>query len=370
MNLAPFNVPYTCPQSFENVRILVENPLLISQKHFSNLCESYFESLYPGYKAFLTPSCTKALEIIAISLDFNNDEEVIMPSYTYVGVANAFATHNAKIVFADINEDTMNICPNSIERAISNKTKAIVIMHYAGVACEIDEIKALCEKHNIILIEDNAQGINCKYNDQLLGSFGDYSVISFDSMKNISCGEGGVLLCKEKYYSKIIEVYHNGTNRVAFENKLANKYEWTTKGSKFYMSEYNAAVLYPLLLESIQICDKRKEQWDKLYNLLENNPKTIRFLPKKIKSSFHNGHIFYIKCSDENERHLLIKHLEKSGILSIFHYTPLHNSIMAKKLNFSIENDENTTKQSNRILRLQLNYTISEEEIINCFNSF
>jgi dTDP-4-amino-4,6-dideoxygalactose transaminase len=359
----PFNLPFTLPESTLQVQKLVENPALITEKHYSKLCEKYFEDLYPGYKALLTPSCTKALEVVAIALGFNNSDEIIMPSFNFVGVGNAFVLHGAVPVFADIDPDTMNIHPDSIRRSITPKTKAVLAMHYSGVGCDMEDIMDICEEHNLILIEDNAQGIHCQHNRQLLGSFADFSVISFDSMKNISCSEGGVLLYKEKYHHKITVAYHLGTNREDFENGKVSHYEWVAKGSKFYMSEYNAAVLYPLLMCSEEICKERRAIWNMLFDLFYEEELLRKLLPLKIRDKEHNGHIFWIKCENKNERHELIKFLSSKNISSFFHYTPLHLSNFFLSCQKHSYGQLNTPSESENILRLPIYNKLSSENV-------
>jgi dTDP-4-amino-4,6-dideoxygalactose transaminase len=359
----PFSIPYTHPESIKQVQNIIENPFLINIKHYTKLCAEYFEQLYPGYKALMTPSCTKALEIIAISLDFKPGEEIIMPSFNFVGVGNAFVLHGATLVFGDIDPNTMNITAESIRNNITPNTKAVLVMHYAGVGCEMEEIVNICKRHNLVLIEDNAQGINCRHNNHLLGSFGDFSVISFDSMKNVSCSEGGLILYKEKYHSPISTTFHLGTNREDFEKGLVSHYEWVAKGSKFSMSEYNAAVLYPLLVESENICRQRREMWDYMFDLLYKEERLNSILSISIRDKQHNGHIFWIKCKDENERNDLMKFLDLNGIPANFHYTALHNSKFIKINNTITSVCPLTDFESQRILRLPIFNNLSFNEV-------
>jgi len=323
----------------------------------------YFEGLYPEYKALMTSSCTKALEIVALSLRLKDGDEVIMPSFNYVGVANSFVLAGAKIVFADIDPDTMNVSPDSIRRAIGPKTKALVIMHYAGIACEVEAILQICKENNLILIEDNAQGIHCKYKGHFLGSFGDFSCMSFDSMKNVSCGEGGVLLYKEKYHQEIINIFDVGTNKIDFEKGKASKYEWICKGSKYILSEYSAAILHPLLEESELICQLRRDKWDYLYAGICKHPNISHLLPKKVDEKAHQGHVFFIKCKDEKERDLLIQAFKKVGITAAFHFAPLHSSPYALQHNLKMEEDQYTSVESNRLLRLPIYSNVEYQDL-------
>lgn len=358
-----FNVVKTSNQSTKNVKLLVDNPELLLKKHFSKKCEEYFEQKFIGYKAIMTSSCTKALEIIALSLNISEGDEVIMPSYNFVGVANAFANFGAKLVFVDINPKTMVINHNQIEEAITNKTRAILVMHYNGVSCNIEKVLELSSKYKIPVIEDNAQGITSTYKDQLLGSFGDFSCISFDSLKNISCSEGGVLLVKEKYYESVLTVYNNGTDRLAYEQGKVEHFQWIGKGSKYSLSEYNSAVLYPLLIDSESINDKRNKIWKLYLEKLIEIGVPIEILPIEVSKHSHNGHIFFIKCKDKLERKALIIHLNENGVEAHPHYPSLHNSNNAIKNNFKIIRDTYTTTESEKLLRLPIYSSIKEEQI-------
>ena len=361
--IIPFNKIYTSSESVANVKDLTLYPERILEQYYTKRCSLHFESIYPEHHAVMVASCTAALELAAISLDFCDDEEIIMPSYNFVGVANAFALHGAKLVFVDIEPNSMNICANAIEKAITNKTKAVLMMHYSGVACEIDKIKDICSRHNLLLIEDNAQGIGVTYKNQLLGSYGDFSTISFDSQKNLSCSEGGILLYKKKYHDTVMTAFDNGTNKQAFSQGLTPSFEWTNKGSKFTMSEYNAAILSALLDEQSTIIEERKEKWFLLYKALSSLTLPRDFLPEHMNYLEHNAHIFFVKCKDMEERKALINHLNNRGIRTMFHYIPLHSSVYAKKHGFILENDLYTTIESQRVLRLPIYNALSQKEI-------
>lgn len=352
MNI-PFIKSNTSINSSEALKDLINDPSKLFDKSYTSQCASYFEKLYPGYKALLLTSCTKAIELIAYSFEFQENDEVIIPSYTFVGIANSINNSGARLVFADLDVKTMNISIQSIKNSIGPNTKALVVMHYAGVACEMEEILRLCIENDIVLIEDNAQGIACKYKGKLLGGFGDFSCISFDTMKTISCGEGGVLLYKEKYHKQIIDVFNNGTNRSDFEKGNASCYEWTRKGSKYALSEYLAAILYPMLLDSETICNNRRNVWDEIYTRLESRPKLRAFLPK-IKDKEHKGHIFYLNCRNIEERDSLIKALKKKGIVSSFHYTLLHLSKYALEKNFKANGISNAINAADCLIRLPI----------------
>jgi len=294
------------------------------------------------------------MELISLSLNIQESDELIMPSYNFVGVANSFANLGARLVFADIDPHTMNIDSDSIARAVTDKTRAVVVMHYGGVSCNMTKIVEICQDKNLVLIEDNAQGFLCSLEDRYLGSFGDFSVISFGKMKNISCGEGGVLLYKEERHEQIIDVFYNGTNRSDFERGIVKKYEWTGKGSKFDLGEFAAAVLFPLLENGVSICAERRCKWDYLYKLLLQQEETSSLVPRGLDIFKHQGHVFYIKCKDEKHREYLINGLAERGIASAFHFSPIHASPYAQAKGYVVENDYNTILESNKILRLPI----------------
>lgn len=360
----PFNIPYTLDESSKNVATLVNNPSEILAKKFTKLCEQFFEEMYPGYKALMTPSCTRALELIALTLNLSEADEVIMPTYNYVGVANAFAQTKCKIVFADTSPISMNITLESIKQNFTSNTKIVLVMHYAGFSDNIEEIKQFCDEKKIILIEDTAQGIGCSYEDRLLGSFGDFSCISFGNQKNISCGEGGVVLYKEKYHSKVIEVFNNGTNKEALEKGEVSHYEWTRLGSKFELSEFSAAILYPLLEKMEEINAARIQVWNELYAELEKNDKLKPFMPKHLKESGHNAHIFFLNINSKEIVDEFIKEFTSFNIDVKTHFSYLHNSA------YNLNNCENELFENNsKILRLPMYNMLTNENILHLKNT-
>ncbi|MBX7225896.1 MAG: aminotransferase class I/II-fold pyridoxal phosphate-dependent enzyme [Chitinophagales bacterium] len=361
--LVPFNKLYTASRSASNIKDLIDYPERIYSGFYTKKCIAHFESLYPEYEALMTTSCTAALELIALALDFSKGEEIIMPSYNFVGVANAFALHGAKIVFADIEPHSMNIQAASIESAITKNTKAVLVMHYGGAPCEIEAIRKLCDIHHLILIEDNAQGIGVTHNGRLLGSFGDFSTISFDSQKNISCSEGGLILYKKKFKERIITVFNNGTNKAAFMQGLTPNFEWISEGLKFNMSEYNAAILSALLDEQQHILQERMERWNALFETLEQGWLPNDFLPHHLKNGIHNAHLFYVKCRQTIERDALIAYLSAKGISTQFHYMPLHHSTFAREKGFVMKDDQYTTMEAQKLLRLPIYNALSDDEI-------
>jgi dTDP-4-amino-4,6-dideoxygalactose transaminase len=363
MNSIAFNIPYTCQESINNVRYLIDNPTKINEGYFQKKCKQWFEELYPEHDAFITTSCTRALELIALSLKLSENDEIILSPYTYVGVGNAFANYGAKLVFVDIDSNTMNINADLIESAITNKTKAIIAMHYAGIPCELYKIKVICNKHNLLLIEDNAQGIGVSYNKHLLGSYGDFSCMSFDMLKNISSNEGGVLLCKKEWTDVVDISYNNGTNKTAFSKGEVSKYEWINKGSKFAMSEYTAAVLFPLLEKADIINKERKKIWNLLYDKLYSDYKLKQFIPEILMQVEHNAHLAYLKFNNQQQRNTVLEYLNKKGISCSFHYVPLDNSTTGK-LNSKMDTIcENSLHESNCLLRLPMHNYLKEEDI-------
>lgn len=359
----PFSIPYTSEKSIKNIETLVNSPELTMSKYYSKQCEAILKDRFPGYHVLLTNSCTRALELIALTLNITPADEVIMPSFSYVSVANAFANFGARLVFTDIDPLTMNASIASIKRAVSERTKAIVVMNYGAVGCDYKELKKICSDRGICLIEDNAHGIEAFHEGQLLGSFGDFSCMSFDRLKNISCGEGGAILFKEPFVKNVWDCFENGTNKFDFLEGKVSSYEWTQRGSKFSISEYDAAILLPLLEDSKSIIKQRKEKWKKLYWLLSEHAYLKNMLPFKVLESQHNGHIFYLKCKDPYERNSLMNYLNDHGIEACFHYVPLHSSTQSLYCGFEMMEDVHTTLESNKLLRLPMYNSISDTQI-------
>lgn len=355
----------------------MKNQQLSGDGPFTKKCHEWFEKNTGTKKALLTTSCTHALEMAAVLLDIKEGDEVIMPSYTFVSTANAFVLRGAKIVFVDIRPDTMNIDETKIEKAITKKTKVIVPVHYAGVACEMDSIMEIAKKHNIFVVEDAAQGITSTYKGKVLGTIGDLGTYSFHDTKNITSGEGGVLLINnEKFKERAEIIREKGTNRSQFFRGEIDKYGWQDIGSSYLPSELNAALLYAQLENIDKIQEKRLYIWDKYYELLKDlEEKQFLELPKIPKTCNHNAHIFFIKCKDINQRTNLINYLKENQVYSVFHYVPLHSSYAGKQFGEMQGEDIYTTKESERILRLPLHYNISNDDIekvvslIKCFYS-
>jgi dTDP-4-amino-4,6-dideoxygalactose transaminase len=333
---------------------------------FTRRCHRWFEERLGCKKALLTTSCTHALEMTAILIDIQPGDEVIMPSYTFVSTANAFALRGAKIVFVDVRPDTMNIDEKLIEDAITEKTKAIVPVHYAGVACEMDTIMQIADKHGLFVIEDAAQGMMSSYKGKPLGTIGHFGTFSFHETKNYtSGGEGGLLIINdESFITKAEIIREKGTNRSQFFRGMVDKYSWVDIGSSYLMNDLSAAYLWGQLDIADEINDERVGHWKMYYQGLKTlEKKGVIDLPVVPEACTHNAHMFYIKVADLKERTRLIEHLESHGIQAVFHYVPLHSAPAGMKFGMFAGEDNYTTKESERLIRLPLYYGIKPEEI-------
>lgn len=332
---------------------------------FTKRCHDWFEFNFHTPKALLTTSCTHALEMAAILIDIQSGDEVIVPSYTFVSTVNAFVLRGANIMFVDIRPDTMNIDENLIEAAITEKTKAIVPVHYAGVACEMDEIMNIAKRHNLYVIEDAAQGVMSTYKGKPLGTIGDLGCFSFHETKNYSMGEGGALLIQNETFKERAEIIREkGTNRSKFIRGQVDKYTWVDIGSSYLPSELNAAYLFAQLEEAQTINNDRLKSWNLYYNGLKDLEKEgLIQLPIIPESCEHNAHMFYIKCKDIQERSELIEYLQKHGVQTVFHYIPLHSANAGIKYGKFHGEDYYTTRESERLLRLPMYYNLTEQEI-------
>ena len=363
----PFNVPPYIGKEQEYIKEAIQNnQKLCGDGPFTKKCNAWFEEKFETPKALLTTSCTHALEMAAILADIQPGDEVIAPSFTFVSTVNAFVLRGATIVFVDIRPDTLNLDETLIEQAITEKTKAIVPVHYAGVSCEMDKIMAIAKKHNLYVIEDAAQGVMSKYNGQALGTIGDFGTFSFHETKNYTMGEGGALLIQNKNYIERAEVIREkGTNRSKFFRGQVDKYSWVDIGSSYLPSELNAAYLYAQLEESEMINNDRLNSWNLYYEgLKELKDRGCIELPVIPDNCEHNAHMFYIKCKDLEERTELIKYLKVHEILAVFHYIPLHTADAGLKYGRFNGEDIYTTRESERLLRLPMFYGLKKEEIL------
>ncbi|MEA2050841.1 MAG: dTDP-4-amino-4,6-dideoxygalactose transaminase [Campylobacterota bacterium] len=334
---------------------------------FTNKCTQWFEKNLKCKKALLTTSCTHALEMAAILLDIKEGDEVIMPSYTFVSTANAFVLRGTKIVFVDIRPDTMNIDENKIEEAITTKTKAIVPVHYAGVACEMDTIMDIANNYNLFVVEDAAQAMMSRYKGKALGTIGHFGTFSFHETKNYtSAGEGGLLIINdEKFINRAEIIREKGTNRTLFFRGKVDKYSWVDVGSSYLMNDVSAAYLWGNLQNADKINQDRLSSWKCYYDSLEDlQSKGLVELPKIPKESTHNAHMFYIKVNDLSTRERFINYLGENSINSVFHYVPLHSSIAGKIFGSFHNKDIFTTKESERLIRLPLYYGLNKNDIV------
>lgn len=365
-----FNNPPFVGNELEYVRQAIDNQKICGDGPFTKKCSQWIESKTGTSKALLTTSCTHATEMAALLLDIKPGDEVIMPSYTFVSTADAFVLRGAKAVFVDIRPDTMNIDENLIENAITEHTKAIVPVHYAGVSCEMDKITELALKYNLKIVEDAAQGLLSTYKGKMLGTIGDFGCYSFHETKNYSMGEGGALLIRDPNYIEKAEIIREkGTNRSKFFRGQIDKYTWVDAGSSYLPSDLNAAYLWAQLEQADKIFDNRMKTWNLYYELLTDLQKQgVISLPVVPENCAHNAHMFYIKAKDLDERTHLIDFLKEQGILAVFHYIPLHTAPAGKKFGVFCGEDRYTTKESERLVRLPMYYGLEEEKVVYIVN--
>lgn len=360
-----FNVPPYTGKEMEYIKQAVENQKICGDGEFTKKCNEWIEEKTGATKCLLTTSCTHATELAALLADIKEGDEVIMPSYTFVSTADAFVLRGATAVFVDVRPDTMNIDETKIEAAITEKTKAIVPVHYAGVSCEMDTIMDIAKRHNLVVIEDAAQGILSTYKGKQLGTIGDFGCFSFHETKNYSMGEGGALLIKhEKDVEEAEIIREKGTNRSKFFRGQIDKYTWVNYGSSYLPSDMNAAYLYAQLEMAQDIFDDRMNSWNQYYeSLKELEEKGCVNLPVIPEGCTHNAHMFYLKTKDLEERTALINFLKEKDILAVFHYVPLHSAPAGLKYGRFHGEDVYTTKESDRLVRLPLYYGLKPEEV-------
>ncbi|MCM1232537.1 MAG: dTDP-4-amino-4,6-dideoxygalactose transaminase [Ruminococcus flavefaciens] len=370
-----FNVPPCTGMEELYIKKAIQSKKICGDGQFTARCSKWIEDETGIARALLTTSCTHAIEMAALLACVGIGDEVIMPSYTFVSTADAFVIRGAKAVFVDIRPDTMNIDETLIEDAITERTKAIVPVHYAGISCEMDTILDIAKRHDLLVIEDAAQGIMSTYKGQALGGLGDYGCYSFHETKNLSMGEGGALLIKNSENVERAEIIREkGTNRSQFFRGEINKYTWMDIGSSYLPSELNAAYLWPQLEKASEIIDDRMRSWNLYYEGLKPlADKGYIELPVVPKECVHNAHMFYIKSKDLAERTSLIKYLRENGVGAVFHYIPLHSSPAGKRLGKFWGEDKYTTVESERLVRLPLYYQIETNDVektVECIYSF
>lgn len=371
----PFNKPFIVGKELEYISRSINNGKLSGDGLFTKKCHKTMEENFKALKVLLTHSCTAALEMAALLCDIQEGDEVILPSYTFVSTANAFYLRGAKLVFVDIRQDTLNMDETRLPDLITDRTKVIVPVHYAGVACEMDSILDIARQHNIFVVEDAAQGVNAKYKDKFLGTLGDIGTYSFHETKNIICGEGGaIVLNNEKLIERAEIIREKGTNRSKFFRGEVDKYTWVDVGSSFLPSDLQAAFLYAQLENMDKITSLRSQHFNYYYKALTplaiSGKIKLPSVPNKCQS---NGHLFYIILEDEYSRDALMNYLKERGILAVFHYIALHLSPVGKQFGYSKGQLPVTESLSARLLRLPLYYEITEneqKEVVKSINDF
>ena len=360
-----FNVPPFTGKEMEYMKECVENQKICGDGGYTRKCNQWFEKRTKSPKCLLTTSCTHALEMAALLAGIKPGEEVILPSFTFVSTADAFVLRGAVPVFVDIRPDTMNIDENLIEAAITDKTKAIAPVHYAGVACEMDKIMEVADKYGLKVIEDAAQGVMSTYKGRALGTIGDYGCYSFHETKNYSMGEGGAILIRDPENVEDAEIIREkGTDRSKFFRGQVDKYTWVNYGSSYLPSDMNAAYLYAQLEKADEINDARLACWNRYYkNLTPLAEAEFIELPTIPEGCVHNAHMFYMKAADLSVRSELITYLKERGVYSVFHYIPLHSAPAGVKFGRFHGEDKFTTRESERLLRLPMFYGLTLEQV-------
>ncbi|EGQ8108409.1 dTDP-4-amino-4,6-dideoxygalactose transaminase [Vibrio parahaemolyticus] len=364
--MIPFNKPAVVGTETAFIQQALSSGKLSGDGDFGQQCQRWFEKQTGCIKALLTPSCTHALELAALLIDVQPGDEVIMPSYTFVSTANAFALRGAKIVFVDIRPDTMNIDETKIEAAITEKTVAIVPVHYAGVACEMDTIMSIADKYQLIVIEDAAQGVMSTYKGKALGAIGHLGAYSFHETKNYtSGGEGGLLLISDQSFVERAEIVREkGTNRSLFFRGMVDKYTWVDLGSSLLPSEIQAAYLWGQLEDAERINQRRLQIWrtylDELTPLATKHNIEVPTVPFECQ---HNAHMFYLKLRNLEQRSKFIEMLRDEGVMSVFHYIPLHSSPAGQEFGRFASSDNYTTQESERLVRLPLFFNMTDVEL-------
>ena len=368
--MIPFNVPPFTGKEFEYMHEAVNNHKICGDGPFTKKCDEWMEKRFNARKVMLTTSGSSALDMAALLCDLQKGDEVILPSFTFSSTANSFVLAGAKLVFVDIRSDTMNIDEKKIEAAITDKTRVICPVHYAGVACEIDTIMDIARRHNLLVVEDAAQGVMSTYKGKALGTIGDFGCFSFHETKNYSMGEGGaIVINNDKYIEKAEILREKGTNRSQFFRGQVAKYNWVDFGDSYLQSDLNAAYLWAQLEMADEINNNRLNTWNAYYKAFKPlEEKEIITLPTIPEGCVHNAHMFYIKCKDLETRQAYIKFMKENDIVSVPHYVPLHFPPPALKLGRLVGEDEHTTPDSDRLVRLPMYYNIAKEDLEKVIN--
>lgn len=360
-----FNVPPFTGKEFEYIKEAVANHKICGDGPFTKKCDEWLEKKFNAQKVLLTTSGSAALDMAALLCGIEPGDEVILPSFTFTSTANSFVLAGAKLVFVDIRPDTMNIDEKKIEAAITDKTKVICPVHYAGVSCEMDTIMEIAHKHNLLVVEDAAQGVMSTYKGRYLGTIGDFGCYSFHETKNYSMGEGGAIVINNPNFIEKAEILREkGTNRSQFFRGQVAKYNWVDFGDSYLQSDMNAAYLWAQLEVADEINENRLSTW-RTYNkafepLME---KGVVELPTIPEGCIHNAHMFYIKCKDIETRQQYIKYMKDNGILCVFHYVPLHSAPAGEKFGRFNGTDEYTTSESDRLVRLPMYYKMAQDDL-------
>ena len=359
-----FNIPPCTGDEIKYVKEAIDAHKICGDGMFTKKCNQWLEERFNAQKVLLTTSGTTALDMAAILCEFNEGDEVILPSFTFSSTATSAVLGGAKLVFVDIRPDTMNIDETKIEAAITDQTKAIIVVHYAGVACEMDTIMDIAEKYNLIVIEDAAQGVMSSYKGKPLGTIGDFGCYSFHETKNYSMGEGGAIVINNPKYNDRAEIIREkGTNRSRFLRGQIDKYTWVDFGDSFLPSELNAAYLWGQLIHADEINNDRLATWNAYYDAFKPlEEEGLCELPVIPNGCIHNAHMFYLKLKDLKQRTEFIQYLKEHNVLSVFHYIPLHSAPAGLKFGRFHGVDEYTTKDSNRLTRLPLYYGMTKED--------
>lgn len=365
-----FNVPPYTGNEMKYIQQAVDNHKICGDGEFTCKCSSWMKNKFSAANVFLTTSCTHALEMASILTGIGEGDEVIMPSYTFVSTADAFVLRGAKIVFVDIRPDTMNLDERLIEDAVTERTKVIVPMHYAGVSCEMDKIMQIARKHHLMVVEDAAQGVMSTYKGRALGTIGDFGCYSFHETKNYSMGEGGAILFNDSSYAEKAEIVREkGTNRSKFFRGQVDKYTWMDFGSSYLPSELNAAYLWAQMEMAEEINADRLQSWnyyDKaLRQLAREGLITQPYIPEEC---VHNAHMYYIKAKDLEERTALISYLKAKGVQTVFHYVPLHSAPAGLRFGRFYGEDRFTTSESERLVRLPMYYHLTQQTMETVIN--
>lgn len=360
-----FNLPPVVGEELEYVKQAIDAHKICGDGQFTKKCNEWMENRFNAQKVLLTTSGTTALDMAMLLCDLKPGDEVILPSYTFSSTATSAVLAGAKLVFVDIRPDTMNIDENKIEAAITDKTKVIVAVHYAGVSCEMDKIMNIAKRHNLKVVEDAAQGVMSTYKEQALGTIGDFGCYSFHETKNYSMGEGGALVINNPEYNERAEILREkGTNRAKYFRGQVDKYTWVDFGDSYLPSELNAAYLWAQLLRADDINNDRLSTWnvykERLKSLADSGKIELPVVPD---GCIHNAHMFFIKCKNIDERTAFIKYMRENGVQCPFHYVPLHSAPAGLKFGRFDGKDEYTTTESERLVRLPMFYGLEKEQV-------